>query len=179
MARELDRPRKYREAADMDSFGRFLVNECSPLRRRIVADIDVLLMSQQKEKALAAQNAKGLFNKAIGMVSALTILAITLGLAFSWGITRDCCISWAANLPTPLQSQTRLRTESWPLKSRLALATIPVCSMRSAPCVPTSQPSSARCVTGPTQLRQLQPKSLRATMTCHIVPSSRLGHCKR
>ncbi|WP_307174966.1 hypothetical protein [Massilia alkalitolerans] len=41
MARELERPRAYRASGDMEGFGRFLVEECSPLRRSIVADIDV------------------------------------------------------------------------------------------------------------------------------------------
>ena len=39
MARELDRPRRYRDANDMKAYGAFLVNDCSPLRRRIVAGL--------------------------------------------------------------------------------------------------------------------------------------------
>src|SRR3954468_15960872 len=35
MADELKRPRQYRETGKMAEYGAFLVNECSPLRRRI------------------------------------------------------------------------------------------------------------------------------------------------
>ena len=47
MAEELKRPRQYREAQKMEEYGEFLVKECSPLRRQIVSDIDVLLKSVQ------------------------------------------------------------------------------------------------------------------------------------
>jgi methyl-accepting chemotaxis protein len=43
MAEELKRPRQYREAGKMEEYGQFLVNECSPLRRKIVAEIDILI----------------------------------------------------------------------------------------------------------------------------------------
>ena len=53
MARELERPRSYRASGDLDGFGRFLVEECSPLRRSIVADIDLLLTELQGRTAAA------------------------------------------------------------------------------------------------------------------------------
>jgi len=60
MARELERPRSYRAGGDLDGFGRFLVEECSPLRRSIVADIDLLLKELQAhtQEAVAAANAE-------------------------------------------------------------------------------------------------------------------------
>ncbi|MEH6434826.1 methyl-accepting chemotaxis protein [Massilia sp. DD77] len=54
MATELARPRNYRAQGDLDGFGRFLVNECSPLRRQIVADIDLLLKKLQAHTAQAS-----------------------------------------------------------------------------------------------------------------------------
>src|SRR5690606_25831100 len=48
MATELERPRRYREAGQMPEYGSFLVNECSPLRRQIVAEIDVVVQNIQK-----------------------------------------------------------------------------------------------------------------------------------
>ncbi|MCC2974825.1 methyl-accepting chemotaxis protein [Massilia sp. IC2-476] len=51
MARELERPKAYRASGDMEAFGLFLVEECSPLRRRIVADIDVLVHALQQRNA--------------------------------------------------------------------------------------------------------------------------------
>lgn len=51
MASALERPRKYRQENKLEEFGRFLVEECSPLRRQIVSDIDVLLLSIQKHNS--------------------------------------------------------------------------------------------------------------------------------
>lgn len=45
MADDLKRPRQYRESRKMEEFSDFLVKECSPLRRQIVSDIDVVLKS--------------------------------------------------------------------------------------------------------------------------------------
>ena len=46
MADALKQPRKLREAKEMEQFGTFLVNDCSPLRRQIVADIAVLMVQE-------------------------------------------------------------------------------------------------------------------------------------
>src|SRR5690606_3702023 len=43
MAEALKRPRQFRERGAMQEYGEFLVKECSPLRRQIVADLDRLL----------------------------------------------------------------------------------------------------------------------------------------
>jgi methyl-accepting chemotaxis protein len=77
MARELQRPRAFRKAGDMEGYGAFLVNECSPLRRRIVADIDALLKSMQAGSAKASQEAQATAVSAgttIGMLAALCAL---------------------------------------------------------------------------------------------------------
>ncbi len=58
MADALERPRKYREANEMAGFGTFLVEECSPLRRQIVADIGTLLADLQ-QRSTAASAATG------------------------------------------------------------------------------------------------------------------------
>jgi len=57
MAQELLRPRQLREAGKMEEYGTFLVNDCSPLRRQIVADIDAVLKSVQRESAQASEAA--------------------------------------------------------------------------------------------------------------------------
>jgi methyl-accepting chemotaxis protein len=49
MAEELNRPRRYRDAEQMTEFAAFLVNECSPLRRQNVLDIDRLIKTVQKQ----------------------------------------------------------------------------------------------------------------------------------
>ncbi|QOY93008.1 chemotaxis protein [Massilia sp. UMI-21] len=60
MARELERPRNYRAAGDLEGYATFLVEECSPLRRSIVADIEVLLQELQAHttEAVRAANAE-------------------------------------------------------------------------------------------------------------------------
>ena len=51
MADALKRPRQLREAQKMEEFGQFLVNECSPLRRQIVADMAIVVGKAQREMA--------------------------------------------------------------------------------------------------------------------------------
>ncbi|GGB93537.1 methyl-accepting chemotaxis protein [Pseudoduganella buxea] len=90
MAAALERPRKYREANEMEGFGTFLVEECSPLRRQIVADIGVLLHDLQQRtsdasKATGAQAARaqywiGALSILSALVCAVTGTAIVRGL---------------------------------------------------------------------------------------------------
>ncbi|WP_069373528.1 methyl-accepting chemotaxis protein [Herbaspirillum seropedicae] len=76
MADELRRPRAYREAGKMQEYGDFLVRECSPLRRQIVADIDVLLASVKRDADLAR---KGATNTAENSgVAIMTLAAVAL-----------------------------------------------------------------------------------------------------
>jgi methyl-accepting chemotaxis protein len=89
MAHELDRPRKYRDSTDKEGFGQFLVNECSPLRRRIVADIAVLLKAEQQESVDANRAAESLFSRSIVLVATLTAFAFALCVAIGWAITRS------------------------------------------------------------------------------------------
>src|SRR5690606_895666 len=55
MAEELKRPRQFRESGAMAAYGEFLVKECSPLRRQIVADLGQLLGSLQQQTSEGAQ----------------------------------------------------------------------------------------------------------------------------
>jgi methyl-accepting chemotaxis protein len=73
MARELDRPRQYRNANQMAAYGEFLVKECSPLRRKIVAEIGALITSLQADQLAANAVAE----------------AQLLGMAVAWGVTRS------------------------------------------------------------------------------------------
>jgi methyl-accepting chemotaxis protein len=93
MARELERPRRFREAGQMAEYGEFLVKECSPLRRRIVTDIDVLLKAVQQENAQAARAAHGVFGQSVTLVSvvaALTLVAcVVIALVITRGLLRQ------------------------------------------------------------------------------------------
>jgi len=88
MARELDRPRKYREANQMAQFGEFLVKECSPLRRKIVAEIGALIKSVQAEQRAANGAADALFQQSITLLMIVAGFAALLGALVAWSITR-------------------------------------------------------------------------------------------
>ncbi|WP_432383399.1 methyl-accepting chemotaxis protein [Duganella sp. P38] len=88
MANELKRPRQYREAGKMQEYGRFLVNECSPLRRRIVQDMAVLVTAAQKESEAAAVEVEEFAAGAQRLVTALAVVAFVLSLVIAGLIKR-------------------------------------------------------------------------------------------
>lgn len=86
MATELKRPRLYREAGKMEEYGLFLVNECSPLRRRIVQDIAVLVGNAQKEAFLATRTAENSARDAKQLVALMAFLAFMLSICIAYFI---------------------------------------------------------------------------------------------
>jgi methyl-accepting chemotaxis protein len=93
MAKELERPRKYREAGDLERYGIFLVDECSPLRRQIVADIGQLLNSVQSKSNKGGAAATRQANDAIFWISALgglsVVLCIVIGMLVVRGLLKQ------------------------------------------------------------------------------------------
>jgi methyl-accepting chemotaxis protein len=93
MSGELQRPRRYRSAGDMDGFGTFLTQDCTPLRRRIVADIDVLLKRLQGGSAEASAAARATAESARTTIAGLTalcvVLAATVGLLIVRSLVRQ------------------------------------------------------------------------------------------
>ena len=89
MATELRRPRAYRMAGDMDGYGSFLARECTPLRRRIVADIDVLLKSLQAGSAQAAAAAEATATSARYTIAGLAALCVLLAAGVGIVIVRS------------------------------------------------------------------------------------------
>ena len=100
MAEELKRPRKYRAEKKMAEYGEFLVKECSPLRRQIVADLDVLLKSVQ-----SSVNAQGVL-EAQSIATATTFtwiistLAVLCSIVIAWLTTRS--------ITTPINSAVKV-----------------------------------------------------------------------
>ncbi|SFD21781.1 methyl-accepting chemotaxis protein [Massilia yuzhufengensis] len=78
MARELERPRAFRASGNLEGFGSFLVEECSPLRRQIVADIDVLLKNLQVHTDTAVTAAREEASGARYWISGLGALSVAL-----------------------------------------------------------------------------------------------------
>ncbi len=91
MARELERPRQFRESGRMAEFGDFLVNECSPLRRQIVTDIDAVLDNIQASVDARSADADRVSSQAFLIISmaagAALLLSLGLGFAISRAIT--------------------------------------------------------------------------------------------
>ena len=88
MAQELLRPRQLREAGKMEEYGAFLVNDCSPLRRRIVADIDTVLKSVQRESALASDEAHAIYGHSVRWIAALAAISVLVCVVVATVITR-------------------------------------------------------------------------------------------
>jgi methyl-accepting chemotaxis protein len=78
MAKELDQPRAHRSAGDMEGFGRFLVEDCSPLRRQIVADMGKLIARIQRENAATTAAASLQAKEARYWISGLSAVSAIL-----------------------------------------------------------------------------------------------------
>ncbi|MBK4736150.1 methyl-accepting chemotaxis protein [Noviherbaspirillum pedocola] len=89
MADELRRPRKYREAGQMEAYGKFLVEECSPLRRRIVADIAVVIKELQQQVDTESQRAEHLSVQSQSIILAVSAVAVLLSILIGWILTRS------------------------------------------------------------------------------------------
>jgi methyl-accepting chemotaxis protein len=88
MAEALKQPRRLREAGNMEAFGKFLVNECSPLRRQIVADIAVVLKKTERQMADATDLSENAASSARLWTLVLTVTAFVLSLLIASLIKR-------------------------------------------------------------------------------------------
>ncbi|TWI64400.1 methyl-accepting chemotaxis protein [Pseudoduganella lurida] len=89
MARELERPRRYVAAGDKAGYGKFLVEECTPLRRRIVADMAVLMQELTRINANATTSAKAEADHASYWIATLSIVCVVLCIAVGMTIVRS------------------------------------------------------------------------------------------
>jgi methyl-accepting chemotaxis protein len=87
MARELSRPRQYRNAGQMKEFGVFLVEECSPLRRQIVADLDVVINNIESELDAAAARVDTVLDESRTIILGIAALALLGGAALAYRVT--------------------------------------------------------------------------------------------
>lgn len=90
MARELSRPRQYRNAGQMKEFGVFLVEECSPLRRQIVADLDVVIKNIESELDAAAARVDTVLDESRTIILGIAALALLGGAALAYRVTMGC-----------------------------------------------------------------------------------------
>jgi len=93
MAQELERPRKYHDAGKKEDFGKFLIEECSPLRRKIVADMDVLMETMEQRSAdVTAATGKQATNARlwIGVLASVSVvLCVVVGTVILRGLLRE------------------------------------------------------------------------------------------
>jgi methyl-accepting chemotaxis protein len=89
MAEELKNPRKFREAKQMEEFGKFLVTRCSPLRRQIVLEIDEVIKSVQKVVDEESKEAEESTARSKTVILAISGFAILLGAGIAVFITRE------------------------------------------------------------------------------------------
>jgi methyl-accepting chemotaxis protein len=83
MAKELSRPRQYRTAGQMKEYGVFLVTECSPLRRRIVADLDVVSGRIEARLNGAGDKVDLVLAQSKTVIIAIIIVALLIGAALA------------------------------------------------------------------------------------------------
>ncbi|RBA25680.1 methyl-accepting chemotaxis protein [Herminiimonas fonticola] len=88
MAEELNRPRKYRESGKMEEFGKFLVTECSPLRRQIVDDMAVVVKSVQSTVDAKSAEANKTSTQSVTIILTITGIALLLSITLGFFITR-------------------------------------------------------------------------------------------
>ncbi len=88
MAEELNRPRKYRDSGKMEEFGKFLVTECSPLRRQIVDDMAVVVKAVQNTVDAKSTEANKTSIQSITIILTITGIALLLSIALGFFITR-------------------------------------------------------------------------------------------
>ena len=88
MAEELRRPRAFREAGKMQEYSDFLVNECSPLRRQIVKDIDAVLTSVKQENDVARITATEVSERSVLIIISLASFALLVCMGVAFMITK-------------------------------------------------------------------------------------------
>ena len=88
MAEELKRPRQYREAGKMAEYGKFLVDECSPLRRQIVIAIDKVLQAVKADALRASQAAETEQATSLAWIAGLAAASVAMAIGIAVFITR-------------------------------------------------------------------------------------------
>ncbi|MCO4856517.1 methyl-accepting chemotaxis protein [Herbaspirillum sp. WGmk3] len=88
MAEELKRPRIYRESGKSEEFRDFLVNDCSPLRRQIVLDINKVISKVEAEDDKAHEVTNDMAGNASLIVMILTAVVAIISAIVAIGITR-------------------------------------------------------------------------------------------
>jgi methyl-accepting chemotaxis protein len=87
MAQELGRPRKYREAHAGEAFATFLIKECTPLRRQIVADLGVVIGAIESDMDRAGAEVNTVTARSTWIVIGMSVFAILVGAVLAVRVT--------------------------------------------------------------------------------------------
>jgi methyl-accepting chemotaxis protein len=118
MAAELQRPRRMREMHEMKAYARFLIEECNPLRRRIVVDLDQAIRVIEADLTRASRDETEVTAQSTWMVMSLSLLAVVVGIVLAILVTlsvvrpvrRACCFAEAVergDLSMPLEAEAK------------------------------------------------------------------------
>jgi methyl-accepting chemotaxis protein len=88
MAGALQKPREFRKAGQMKEFGRFLVQDCSPLRRRIVAELDLVIQRIEGELSRASREVDQVGALSVKWMYAISAFAVFLGALLGHRVTQ-------------------------------------------------------------------------------------------
>ena len=88
MADSLKRPRQLLEAGDKEGLSAFLANECSPLRKQIVADISIVLKATQEETRAASAGVDTHADDAFLGIVLQALLSLLVSVLIAWVNTR-------------------------------------------------------------------------------------------
>ncbi len=87
MAGELARPRRFRQAHEMQAYAQFLINECNPLRRKIVVDVNDTIRVIEADMSQAGRNVTEVTARSTQIVSMMAALAVVVGIALAILVT--------------------------------------------------------------------------------------------
>ena len=89
MSAALQKPREFRNAGQMKEFGKFLVEDCSPLRRRIVAELDTVINRIEVQLGAASTQVDAVSATSRTLMYSIAVFAVLLGSILGYRVTRS------------------------------------------------------------------------------------------
>ena len=89
MSGALQKPRQFRDAGQMKEYGKFLVEDCSPLRRRIVAELDTVINRIEGQLTVASKQVDVVSATSRTLMYAIAAFAVVLGSILGYRVTRS------------------------------------------------------------------------------------------
>jgi len=87
LSTEIARPRKMREAHDMQAFSTFLIKECTPLRRQIVIDLDKAIKAVEADMIVASEQVNAVTDQSRTIIIAISALAAACAAFLAWSVS--------------------------------------------------------------------------------------------